>query len=349
MQNPGRKATITDIARLAGASPSTVSAALNGSWKARRISEAKVEAIRKVAQDQGYSINMQARGLRQGRSGLVGMIIPIHNNRYFSSMSQSFEAEARERGLVPVIASSMRKAEEELRIVESLISYAVDGIFIAGASDPEAITRHCVAAGVRHVFVDLPGKGASSVISDNYQGAAALTQRLLADCAERGDNNPDRVYFLGGIASNYATSRRIEAFRDVMIAQFGRVDDQQILACSYSPRRAREEISRLMDRLGGLPSALFVNSLTSLEGVLAHFVHLPHQAFENHAIGCYDYDPFAAFLQFPMHMVRQDSHSLILQAYALMDAPAADPVVIEVSPQLIPPRTIYNGPFGELG
>ena len=154
MTRAPRKATIYDIARLSGASPSTVSAALGESWRTRRISEATVEAIRKVAAEQGYSANMQARGLRKARSGLVGMIIPLHDNRFFTALSQSFEAFARERGLVPVIASSLREPEEERRIVETLISYAVDFLFIAGATDPDTVSRMCKAADLRHVFVD---------------------------------------------------------------------------------------------------------------------------------------------------------------------------------------------------
>ena len=125
-----RKLTIFDIARLSGASPSTVSAALSGNWKSRRISEATVNTIRRIAGEQGYSTNMQARGLRLARSGLVGMIIPEHDNRFFTALSQSFEAHARERGLVPVITSSLRNAAEELRLVETLIAYAADFLFI---------------------------------------------------------------------------------------------------------------------------------------------------------------------------------------------------------------------------
>ncbi len=143
MDTSSRKATIHDIARLSGASPSTVSAALSDNWKSRRISETRVEEIRRIAAQQGYSTNMQARGLRQARSGLVGMIIPVHDNRFFSSMSQSFEEFARARGLVPVIASSLRDPAEEARIVRTLISYAVDYLFIAGATDPAAITALC--------------------------------------------------------------------------------------------------------------------------------------------------------------------------------------------------------------
>lgn len=349
MTNQDRKATIYDIAKLSGASPSTVSAALSGSWKSRRISEATVETIRRIANEQGYSPNMQARGLRQARSGLVGMIIPLHDNRYFSSMSQSFEAEARARGHMPVIASSMRDPKEELRIIETLISYAVESLFIAGAADPEAITRQCRAAGLRHVFVDLPGKGAPSVISDNYGGAAGLTRQLLSEMKPRGSTARDRLYFLGGVATDHGSQRRMEAFADICVEAGHPLSEGQIIGCGYSPKRAMQEIAALMDRLGGLPSGLFINSLTAFEGVLGHFVTLPPQAFEQSVIGCYDYDPFAAYLQFPVHMVRQDSHRLIEQAYRLMDEAPQDPVVIEVAPQLIPPRTIYSSPFSERG
>ena len=348
MDTSSRKATIHDIARLSGASPSTVSAALSDNWKSRRISETRVEEIRRIAAQQGYSTNMQARGLRQARSGLVGMIIPVHDNRFFSSMSQSFEEFARARGLVPVIASSLRDPAEEARIVRTLISYAVDYVFIAGATDPAAITALCRAAGLRHVFVDLPGPGAPSVISDNHLGAARLTRQLLADM--KGDDSPrGRIHFLGGIASDYATSRRIEGFRDVLEEAGHPAAPGQIIATGYAPRIAMQEIAALADRLGGLPAALFVNSLTAFEGVLGYLVNLPPEAVEGTAIGCYDYDPFAAYLQFPVHMVRQDGHRLIEQAYELIDAEALEPAVHEVAPQLIPPRTIDYGPYGQVG
>ena len=349
MNTQGRKATIYDIARLTGTSPSTVSAALSGAWKSRRISEQKVELIRRIAAEQGYSTNMQARGLRQARSGLIGMVIPVHDNRYFASMSQSFEAFARDRGLVPVIASSMRDPVEELRIIETLISYAVDCIFVAGATDPAAITDVCSNANMRHVFVDLPGPGAPSIISDNYLGARMLTQALLDGQRPRRNPARDRIYFLGGVASDYATARRIEGFRDVLTEAGHPPLPDQIVACGYPPRRAMQEISALCDRLGGLPAGLFVNSLTAFEGVLGHFVHLPPGSFDRTVIGCYDYDPFAAYLQFPVHMVRQDSHRLIEEAYRLLDMDDPDPVIREVEPALIAPRTIYAGPFGEHG
>lgn len=349
MNHISRKATIYDIARLSGSSASTVSAALGESWRKRRIAEATVETIRSIAAAEGYSTNMQARGLRKARSGLVGMIIPLHDNRFFASMSQSFEAFARARGLVPVIASTMREPGEERRIVETLITYAVDCMFIAGATDPDAVSAMCRAANLRHIFVDLPGRGAPSVVSDNYKGAADLTRRLLADRPITGATRRDRIYFIGGDPTDYASARRIEAFRDVLKDAGQPPLPEQVIACGYAPRIAMRDIAALCGRLGGLPAGIFVNSLTAFEGVLGHLSGLPLEDLRAAVIGCYDYDPFAAYLQFPVHMVRQDAHGLIREAYRMIDENPRDPVLKMVAPEQIAPRTFYNGPFSDHG
>ena len=108
-------------------------------------------------------------------------------------------------------------------------------------------------------------------------------------------------------------------------------------------------MSAVCDRRGGLPSGLFVNSLTAFEGVLGHFTALPPEAFAQTTIGCYDYDPFAAYLQFPVHMVRQDAHGLMTEAYRLLDSQSTEITLHQVPPQLIAPRTFYDDPFSDRG
>ncbi len=349
MTGSRQKPTIYDIAKLSGASPSTVSAALNGTWKARRIGEKTAKKIQKIATQQGYSANLQARGLRKARSGLVGMILPVHDNRFFSSMSQSFEAHARDRGLCPVIASTLRDPQEEIRTVETLISYAVDSLFITGATNPDALSEICIAANVPHIYIDLPGKLAPSVVSDNHLGAELLSRKILQTMPKLDDPLRGRAYFIGGDTDDYASARRVEAFRKTVTHESGDISGDQIIACGYAPGQATREVKALCDRLGGLPAGLFVNSLTAFEGALSYFVTLPPQAFDDCVIGCYDYDPFGAFLQFPVHMVRQNSDKLIARAYEYFDAGTTKADLIMVEPDLIPPRTIYKGRFAELG
>jgi LacI family fructose operon transcriptional repressor len=349
MATPAGKTTIYDIARLAGASPSTVSSVLNGSWLRRRISEDTVKAILKISGELGYSINLQARGLRQAKSGLVGMIIPYHDNRFFSLLSQSFDTLARERGFCPVIASTLRDPGEERRVVETFISYAIDAIFIAGASDSDKLGAVCKSANLRHIFVDLPGRDAPSVITDNYSGAAILTQRILAERRAGAGGLWGLPYFLGGSASDYATAKRIEAFRKTVSESQENVEGRQIVQCGYAPRNAAQAIAELYREIGGLPSCLFVNSITALEGVMSFLVTLPPKEVSGSSIGCFDYHPFASFLPFPMHMIRQDTQRLIATAYELLDNGVTDPVVHQVQPELVEPRTITAREFGTLG
>jgi LacI family fructose operon transcriptional repressor len=344
-----RKTTIYDIAQLSGASPSTVSAVLNGTWARRRISESTVQAVSRIAAELGYATNMQARGLRQARSGIVGMIIPTHENRFFSSLSQNFDTLARERGLCPVIASTLRNATEEKRIVETLISYAVDVLFIAGATDPEQLGALCTAANLTHIFIDLPSKNAPSVITDNFTGALQLTNRILAEMKKEVTGRRGEIYFLGGSVTDHATARRVEAFRQTVASSGRQVNDDQIIQCGYAPRNAASAIARLSAEIGGLPAALFVNSFPAFEGVMSHFVTLPPDAFAESSIGCFDYDPFASFLQFPVFMVRQNSNQLIARAYELLDRGVKGPVIVEVEPELVEPRTLAKHSLGDLG
>ena len=85
-----KRPTIYDIAALAGTSASAVSSVLNGSWKKRRISQKLADRINTIAEQQGYSVNIQASVLRRVRSNIIGMIIPKYDNRYFGAIAEQF-------------------------------------------------------------------------------------------------------------------------------------------------------------------------------------------------------------------------------------------------------------------
>lgn len=86
-----------------------------------------------------------------------------------------------------------------------------------------------------------------------------------------------------------------------------------------------------------------------LDRRLGMFVNLPPSAFENTAIGCFDYDPFAAFLRFPVFMIRQDSYGLIAKAYELFNQGDISNTTYEIKPQLVEPQTIAHGSIANFG
>lgn len=342
------KTTIYDIARSTGASPSTVSAALSGTWRSRRIKESTALEIQRLAEAHGYTTNMQARGLRKARSGLIGMVLPAHFNRFFSSMSQIFEAHVRARGMCPVVVSTLRDPDEEKRTVETLISYAIDSLFIVGATDPDALSDICAAVNLKHVNVDLPGTKAPSVISNNYAGASELTREIIRSMPKSADPLRGKVYFVGGAQWDHASAERIRAFRDVVTEEFGEVGEDQIFAKSYDPDASAVDTRALCERIGGLPTGLFVNSTFAFEGVLRYFATLPTDAFNEIVVGCYDYDPFASFMHFPVIMVRQDVDRLIAEAFRIIEGDVAGAPLLEIEPELIRPRTLSTSPMETL-
>ena len=347
-RKPTGKTTIYDIARSTGASPSTVSAALSGTWRSRRIKESTALEIQRRAEAQGYTTNMQARGLRKARSGLIGMVLPAHFNRFFSSMSQIFEVHVRARGMCPVVVSTLRDPDEERRTVETLISYAIDALFIVGATDPDSLSDICSAVGLKHVNVDLPGTKAPSVISNNYSGARRLTHEIIRSMPKSDDPLRGRPYFIGGAQWDFATAERIRAFRDVMQEEFGVSGDDQIFARSYDPDASAADARELCERIGGLPTGLFINSTFAFEGVLKYFATLPADAFSDIVVGCYDYDPFASFMHFPVIMVRQNVDLLMAEAFRIIESDATGASLLQIEPELIHPRTLSSSPMETL-
>ncbi|WP_017956532.1 LacI family DNA-binding transcriptional regulator [Rhizobium leguminosarum] len=342
-----KKATIYDLSMLSGASPSTVSAVLNGSWRKRRIKEATAQLIQNLANEHGYTANLQARGLRSSRSGLVGLLLPVHDNRYFSSMAQSFEAQVRSRGQCPLVVSACRDPEEERKVVETLISYSIDELFIAGATDPDGVHKVCEKAGLKHVNIDLPGTLAPSIISDNYEGARMLTQAIIERAQEDGPLSPDDLYLFGG-RNDHASHERIRGFRDVKRALLGADPDVCIQPTGYSPAMTARAFEAFYEGHGKLPRAFFVNSSINLEGLMRFLALHPHETFADIIVGCYDYDPFGSFLPFPVFMIRQDSEAMITKGFAILDADRGPPITRLVQPTLVPPRTALIGPLDAL-
>lgn len=330
-----QKNTIYDIAKRAGASPSTVSAALNGTWKKRRIAEATAQRIIEIARDHGYSANLQARALRTSRSGLVALLLPEYN-RFFSNIAEAFSQEVRARNQCPVIISTERDPEEERSTVADLMAWSIDALFFVGTVSPDDLSRQCQAAQIPHVFIDQPCDLAPSVVTDSRTGANILTREILASMGPLGGigTGPrETVYFLGGDRSLPSTRNRVEGFSEALYSHVGRVDPEQIIAETYDMEAATQSLQSLYARLGGLPRGLFINSDSVFEGAVRFLATLPEKELQTCAYGCFDYEPFGQLLRFPVHMMRQRHKMLVQRAFALLEAESAA-VIEQVQPEL---------------
>ncbi len=326
MEKDVKRPTIYDLARLAEASPSAISSVLNGTWKKRRISKKLAQRVMQLAEEQGYSVNVQASLLRREKSNIVGMIVPKYDNRYFGNIAEEFEEMARARGLFPIVTCTQRDPDLEFEAAKELISYRVECVISTGATDPDRISTFCAASGVQSINLDLPGTLAPSVISDNYSGARQLTALILDRCAQDLGATA-ALHFIGGRLSDNNTAARLRGFLDTHEERSIVVPNAHILASGYSAQKA---FNTLADWIPTTPTGLFVNSTIALEGVVRWYTGLAPNVAKLVRYGCFDWDPFGPFLPGNVGMIEQDVKVMLEQAFALIGTSSFgnDPILV---------------------
>ena len=104
---------MVDVARRAGVSHVTVSRVVNGHPSVRPETRARVEA---AIAELGYRMNMSARNLRQGRTGMVGLAIPELSLAYWGEFADMVIAEAAKHGLRVLIEPTGAEREGALAV-----------------------------------------------------------------------------------------------------------------------------------------------------------------------------------------------------------------------------------------
>nr|WP_255672692.1 LacI family DNA-binding transcriptional regulator [Glycomyces amatae] len=166
-------ATIYDIARHTGVSPSTVSRALN---KPGRLNPETERRIREAAKELGYRINPMARALPTGKTGTLGLIVSDITNPVYFDLVRGAERVASEAGFTLVFADSQESSELEHTTAERLQSY-VDGLLlVASRLDDRRIQELSSVKPVMMVNREVPGIPA--VVPDVRPGITDALGRL---------------------------------------------------------------------------------------------------------------------------------------------------------------------------
>lgn len=129
---PGRRATIVDVAKKAGVSKSTVARVLAGS---PNISEEAAERVRAAVLATGYERNHLAVGMRSGRSGLLGLVIPDITNPFWAEVARGAQDHAAQEGVSLLVFSSDWNAAKEASHFRALRQARVDGAIINPVAD----------------------------------------------------------------------------------------------------------------------------------------------------------------------------------------------------------------------
>jgi DNA-binding LacI/PurR family transcriptional regulator len=196
--------SITDIARVAGVSPSTVSRALQDH---PRISTEKRAIIRALAQQMGYQPSQVARSLVTGRTKTLGVVITDVTDPFVSEVMKGAEQAARGVGYSLLFATSRRDPGQEILAARLLLGRQVDGMIVVSSRAAGRYADLLSSDGTPLVLInhELNDPHAHSVRSDNREGIRQAVFHLR----ELGHT---RIAFVAGPQGGRSSRERLEAF-----------------------------------------------------------------------------------------------------------------------------------------
>ncbi|MGJ9384192.1 LacI family DNA-binding transcriptional regulator [Salipaludibacillus sp. CF4.18] len=199
------KPKISDVAKVAGVSPTTVSRVLNNRGYIGEKTRKKVDEAMKQL---NYFPNDVARSLFIKKTFLIGVIFPTTTNPFYGQLIFHIENTAASLGYKILLCNSQGQEDKERSYLRMLQRNQVDGI-IAGAHN-RGVKEYDIPT-LPVVGVDRYLSGNIPVVSsDNYDGGRQATQLLI----NKGCQNI--IHINGPILLETPANLRRKAYEDVM-------------------------------------------------------------------------------------------------------------------------------------
>lgn len=171
--------TIADVAALAGVGVGSVSRVLNGS---NAVSERTREAVMNAVKALHYTPNSMAKRLREQRSGVIALMVPIVYHPFFAQFIDCVAREVEKYGYSVLLIASQQHIEKENEIIQKIKRKEVDGaIFVTHYLHAEEEIRGLPLVSIdRHLSSEIP-----CVTSNNYDATKFALEYLKSKGCQR--------------------------------------------------------------------------------------------------------------------------------------------------------------------
>jgi DNA-binding LacI/PurR family transcriptional regulator len=208
------RATLSDVASLAGVSVGTASRALSGSGRMRPETRQKVlDAVQALS----FRPNQQAQNLHTGRSWTVGLMTTDGIGRFSSPVLLGAEDSLGAGKISVLLCDTRDDLIREQHHLQNLMDRRVDGIIVTGRRTDPRPPLAGVHDGVPVVYALSPSTDPQdiSVVSDEAQGCRLAVEHLLS-------TGRTRIAHITGPAHHAAAADRAE-FTEQVLAESGLV------------------------------------------------------------------------------------------------------------------------------
>lgn len=306
------KATIADVARLAGVSTATAGRVLGRYGYTK---EETREKVTQAARTLGYRTNALARSLITGKTRTIGVVAGDIQNPFYASILRGIAdvVELYDFGLL--IVNSDENLDKEVRAVNVLLEKQVDGLIVSPCDTRNARhLRDLKVAGLPLVLLDrnVAGLEVDSVTIDNIAAARRAVTALIAAGHKRiglvGEllDEPEgglKGFIQRGLAGEvlstdtlYPSWQRLLGYLHAH-RQAGLPVDEALIrrVGAYSAEEA-QDVARALINQPGRPTAVFATDGTMSEGVVAAVSRLRLAVPGDLSLVCFDDLEWMSFL-----------------------------------------------------
>lgn len=311
MVDQQRVRNITELAKLAGVSPGTVSRALADSELIARKTRERIQAL---AREHDFRPNIMARNLRTQRTGAIGVVIPLGHEAgqhisdpFFMALLGHLADSLTERGHDLLLSRVIPADPDWLRRIVN--SGRVDGIILIGQSDQSSVID-AVAQNYLPLVAwgaQLDGQIHCSVGSHNRHGGALAARHLIAQGARRF------AFFGDPVAPEIA--ERLAGCRSELAAA-GLGDALELLPAHLTAETAHPAIAAWLRETPTIPDGIIAASDVIALSALRALAELRHPVPAQVRVIGYDDLQIANQTMPPLTTIRQD---LVAGAAHLVD------------------------------
>ncbi|WP_036320426.1 LacI family DNA-binding transcriptional regulator [Microbacterium indicum] len=325
----GARATMRDVAQLAGVSTKTVSNVVTGAAAVRPETRARVEAAMAELE---FVPNLSARELRNGRTGVIGVALPDLGTAYSAELLHHLVEAAHARGFSVQIEETAADPARERELVSRAQARRVDGLILNPIRLEDTVVTRTEHLPPVVLIGEVEQHAVDSVLVDNRTAAAAITSHLI----ERGAR---RIAIIGGrddgTGLSTATSRiRLAGAGDALLAAGMALDPAlEIAPDAWTMGGAAAAVEHLIasgtefDAIAAFTDSMAIGALSALQ---AHGIRVPDDVL---VTGFDDVEP-ASFASPPLTTVGFDLAELSHAAVGLLtdriEGPDGDPRSVTV-------------------
>ncbi len=304
------KITISDVARVAGVSVTTVSRVLNGE---RYVREDKKQAVLDASAKLDYQPNVYARSLAGDRSYLLGLLFDeAPGGEYLSGMQRGAMRRCKEAGLHLVVEHFDRTTV--LDEIESFLSkLKLSGaILTPPACDNKVLLAALERKKVPTARISPSGSypGMPSVKINDFEAAQQMTEHLIS-------LGHKKIGFIAGDPEHADSRERLKAFRDTMAAAKLTVPEEWIQTGGYLFEGGLDAAMAILGQRQR-PTAIFASNDDMAAAVIVIADRLKINVPEDLSVVGFDDIPMASVLSPALTTMRQPVEEMAKVAAGLL-------------------------------